>query len=299
MMTMVTQPGNLKIIERHPLIGAEVRGIDLNRPIDDATYEALSAAWMKHLLLIFPEQSISDEAHIAFGRRFGDLEIHPSLAHRSSRNKEIYRVSNVDESGNIIPPKETSWQYLSQSWRWHTDSSFREVPSKGSILHGIEVTNAGGNTLFSNLYAAYDALDAATKARIEGLKVIHDHDYILSLSPELAKKQDKGKYDELPPVVHPLVQVHPVTGRRCLLLSPHTMVNIEGFEAADGRKLLDELIAHATNERFVYRHVWAKDDIIMWDNRCTMHSVEPFDNVNIRRIMHRVTLVGENRPIPA
>jgi alpha-ketoglutarate-dependent taurine dioxygenase len=294
-----TSAGRLQVTKRHPLIGTEVRGVDLTAPLDDATYEALHALWMRDLMLIFPGQAITDAQHIAFGRRFGDLEIHPSLAHRSSANPEIYRVSNVDEQGRIIPPKETAWQYLSQSWRWHTDSSFREIPSKGSILHGIEITNAGGNTLFANMYAAYDALDEATRERIAGLWVVHDHDYILSLSPELAKKQDKGTYDELPPVRHPLVQVHPVTGRRSLFLSPHTMAAVEGMAAAEGRALLDELIAHATEGRFVYRHVWAPDDVIMWDNRCTMHAVEPFDNVNIRRIMHRVTLVGENAPIPA
>jgi taurine dioxygenase len=281
---------------RHPLIGAEVRGVDLSRPINSETLAALNAAWMEHLLLIFPNQAISDEAHIAFGRLFGELEIHPSLAHRSSSNKEIYRVSNVDEAGNFIAPKETSWQYLSQSWRWHTDSSFREVPSKGSILHGIETTNQGGDTLFANMYAAYEALDDEMKGRVLGLRVIHDHDYILSLSPELAKKEDKGTYDLLPPVTHPVVQVHPVTKRRCLFLSPHTMVNIAGMPNREGRDLLDRLIEHATSDRFVYRHVWKNDDIIMWDNRCTMHSVEPFDNVSIRRIMHRVTLVGESRP---
>ena len=167
------------------------------------------------------------------------------------------------------------------------------------ILHGIEITNAGGNTLFANMYAAYDALDEVMKDRIEGLRVVHDHDYILSLSPELQKKKDRGTYDELPPVTHPLVQVHPVTQRRSLFLSPHTMARVEGLEEGEGRALLDELIAHATEQEFVYRHVWAKDDVIMWDNRCTMHSVEPYDNVNIRRIMHRVTLVGENKPIPA
>ncbi|MGI9409274.1 MAG: TauD/TfdA dioxygenase family protein [Hyphomicrobiaceae bacterium] len=289
----------LKITKRHPTIGAEIRGIDLAVQIDEKTIEALNDAWMEHPLLIFPDQDISDGAHVAFGRRFGALEIHPSLAHRASQHKEIYRVSNVDEQGDIIPPKETSWQYLKQSWRWHTDSSFREVPSKGSILHGIETTNAGGDTLFANMYAAYDALDDDTKERIEDLWVIHDHDYILSLSPELSQKQDKGTYDELPPVRHPLVQIHPVTRKRCLLLSPHTMVNVVGMEKASGRALLDRLIAHATQDQFVYRHVWTPHDIIMWDNRCTMHSVEPFDNVNIRRIMHRVTLVGENRPIPA
>lgn len=285
--------------QRHPLIGAEVRGVDLPRPLDPATQRLVHDLWMQHLVLVFPEQPITDEQHIAFGRHFGELEVHVSVAHRSTRNVEIYRVSNVDEAGNIIPPKETAWQYINLSWLWHTDSSFRQVPSKGSILHGLEVTNAGGHTLFANMYAAYQDLSATMKRRIEGLWVIHDHDHILSLSPELSMKQDKGRFDALPPVRHPLVQVHPVTRRRCLLLSPHTMVNVEGMVPAEGRGLLDELIAHAIQEKYVYRHIWAKDDVIMWDNRCTMHSVEPFDNAHVRRVMHRVTLVGEGRPTPA
>ena len=292
-------PDRIEVARRHPLIGAEVLGLDLSRPLDAATARQIHDLWMEHLLLVFPNQPISDEQHIAFARNFGALEIHPSLAHRSSRNKEIYRVSNVDEGGGIIPPTETAWQYLNQSWLWHTDSSFREVPSKGSILHGIEITNQGGNTRYANMYAAYEALTSEMKARIEGLWVIHDHDFIISLSPELSKKRDRGAYENLPPVRHPLVQVHPVTDRRSLFLSPHTMAGIDGMEPAAGRALLDELIALATEERFVYRHVWARDDIIMWDNRCTMHSVEPFDNVNIRRIMHRVTLAGEEPPLPA
>jgi alpha-ketoglutarate-dependent taurine dioxygenase len=291
--------GRLRVRERHPLIGAEVGGLDLAEPLDPQTFDALHALWMRHQVLIFPGQSITDEAHIEFGRRFGELEIHPSLAHRSSRNREIYRVSNVDEAGNIIPAKETAWQYINLSWLWHTDSSFREIPSKGSILHGIETTNEGGNTRFANMAAAYEDLDESMRRRIEGLRVVHDHDFIIKQSKELSAKADKGRYDALPPVIHPLVQVHPVTRRRSLFLSPHTMVGIEGMPHDAGRALLDELIAHAIQPRYVYRHVWSPDDVIMWDNRCTMHSVEPFDNVRVRRIMHRVTLVGEGPPIAA
>ena len=294
-----TTPGGKHIRRRHALLGAEVRGIDLSQPLDEATLAELHALWMGHLVLIFPDQAISDEQHIAFARHFGELEIHPSLAHRSSRNKEIYRVSNVDESGNIIPPKDTAWQYINLSWLWHTDSSFREVPSKGSILHGIETTTAGGNTLFANMYAAYDDLDTDIRQRIEGLIVIHAHDVVIRQSKELSAKQDKGRYDELPPVRHPLVQVHPVTGRRSLFLSPHTMECIDGMADADSRALLDDLIAHAIQPKYVYRHIWSNDDVIMWDNRCTMHSVEPFDNAAVRRVMHRVTLVGEGPPIAA
>ena len=275
-----------------------ILGIDLTAPLQHEVLDALNEAWMEYLVLVFPNQRITDEQHIAFGRNFGALEEHPSHAHRSSRNKEIYRVSNVDETGQIIPSKETAWQYINLSWLWHTDSSFREVPSKGSILHGIQTTNEGGNTRYANMYAAYEGLAEATKQRIDGLWVIHHHDFIIKQSAELSAKQDKGDFDALLPVRHPLVQVHPVTGQRSLFLSPHTMVGIEGMSGEVGRALLDELIAHATQSDYVYTHVWSDDDVLMWDNRCTMHSVEPFDNENIPRIMHRVTLVGENHPIP-
>ena len=266
--------------------------------LDRDALDALHTLWMKYLVLVFSDQRITDEQHITFGRNFGDLEEHPSRAHRSSRNTEIYRVSNVDEAGNIIHQKETAWQYINLSWLWHTDSSFRENPSKGSILHGIQTTNKGGHTRYANMYAAYEGLSKDARQRIDGLWVIHDHDFIIKQSEELSKKKDKGDYEALPPVRHPLVQVHPVTGRRSLFLSPHTMVGIEGMTDVVGRELLDELIAHTTEPKYVYTHVWTDDDVLMWDNRCTMHSVEPFDNVNIPRVMHRVTLVGKNCPIP-
>ena len=281
----------------HPTIGAKVQGIDLSILSDDNISE-INNLWLKYLILLFPNQDISDEDHIKFGRKFGQLEKHPSLSHRSSKNPEIYRVSNVSEEGKIIPSKNTSWQYLKQSWLWHTDSSFREIPSKGSILHGISTTRKGGSTYFANMYEAYNDLDDTTKESINNLWVIHDHDYIINLSSELKSKQNKGSYEELPPVKHPLVQTHPVTRKKSLFLSPHTMVNIDGFNEIDGRKLLDELIDHSVQSKYVYKHEWTDNDIIMWDNRCTMHSVEPFDNNTIKRIMHRVTLVGENKPIP-
>ena len=281
----------------HPTIGAKVQGIDLSILSSD-NISKINDLWLKYLILLFPNQDISDEDHIKFGRKFGQLEKHPSLSHRSSKNPEIYRVSNVSEEGKIIPSKNTSWQYLKQSWLWHTDSSFREIPSKGSILHGISTTKKGGSTYFANMYEAYNDLDENTKESINNLWVIHDHDYIINLSSELKSKQNKGSYEHLPPVKHPLVQIHPVTRKKSLFLSPHTMVNIDGFNEIEGRKLLDELIDHSVQSKYVYKHEWNDNDIIMWDNRCTMHSVEPFDNNTIKRIMHRVTLVGENKPIP-
>jgi alpha-ketoglutarate-dependent taurine dioxygenase len=222
----------ITITRRHPLIGAEIRGTDLRR-IDDHTFRRICDAWLEHLLLVFPEQDVTDEEQIAFGRRFGALEIHPSREHRSSRHPEIYRVSNVDERGNIMPQESKSWRYMSLTWLWHTDSSFREVPSTGSILHGIEVPPEGGDTLFANMYAAYEALSDEMKERIWGLRVAHSHDQVLSHDQELKKSSED--YTRLPLVHHPLVRRHPVTGRLSLFLSPHTMAVVEGLMEDEGR----------------------------------------------------------------
>ena len=282
----------------HENIGISIEGIDLSN-LDNDTFQKIKKLWLEYLVIVFPNQNISDEDHIKFGKRFGKLEVHPSLSHRSSKNPEIYRVSNVDENGDIIPNKETSWQYLKQSWLWHTDSSFRKIPSNGSILHGISTTNKGGNTLFANMYKAYEDLEESMKQKIKNLKVVHDHDFIISLSDELSKRKNKGNYDKLDPVIHPLVRKHPSTKKSSLFLSPHTMVKIHDYDDSAGRELLDFLIEHSIQSKYVYKHIWNNDDIVMWDNRCTMHSVEPFDNNTIKRIMHRVTLVGDQKPIMA
>jgi len=288
----------MKIKQVHKNIGISIDDINLS-DLDEITLKKIKKLWLENLIIIFPNQNISDEDHITFGKKFGELEVHPSLSHRSSKYPEIYRVSNVDEEGKIIPNKETSWQYLKQSWLWHTDSSFRKIPSNGSILHGISTTNEGGNTLFANMYKAYEDLDVSMKQKIKKLKVVHDHDFIISLSEELSKRENKGNYDKLEPVIHPLVRRHPSTKRPSLFLSPHTMVKIVDYNENEGRELLDFLIEHSIQQKYVYKHIWNNNDIVMWDNRCTMHSVEPFDNNTIKRIMHRVTLVGDQKPIMA
>lgn len=272
--------------------------IDLARDFSDGEIRDLHALWMQYPLLVFRGQAITDAQQIAFARRFGELEIHPAKEHRSSRHPEIYRVSNVDEAGNLLPPASAGAKYMSLTRLWHSDSSFREVPSKGSILHGIEVVQGAGQTLFCDLTAVYDALDEAMQRRIQGLRVIHSHDNILSFVDGL-KEVAGQKYEHLPPVTHPLVRRHPVTGRRSLFISPHTMEGIEGMGEREGRALLDELTAFAIQDRFVYRHEWQKDDIIMWDNRCLMHAVMPYDANRVRRIMHRTTIVGDEPVIAA
>jgi alpha-ketoglutarate-dependent taurine dioxygenase len=286
-----------EISPRREGFAATIGRFDLSRNLDIITFARLHRAWMNNPVLVFPDQTITDAQQITFANRFGDLEIHPSLAHRSSTYPQVYRVSNVDEAGRIMPPKSAEWQYLELTWLWHTDSSFRPIPSMGSILHGIEIPSEGGDTLFADMTAAYEALPNEERERARALRVVHDHDHIISLSQGLSARRDKGRYEDLPPVSHPLVRRHPITGRRSLMLSPHTMSGVEYMGDAEGRALLDALIAHATEDRFVYRHQWQKDDVLMWDNRCTMHAVLPYDSASQRRIMHRTTIVGDAAPV--
>ncbi len=294
----VTAPNNEITVERrHPLIGAEVLGVDLARADDDAC-NRIREIWMRHPLLVFPDQPISDAEQIAFAKHFGALEVHPSVEHRSSRHPEIYRVANVDEAGRLLPADKPAAKYLGLTWLWHTDSSFRAVPSLGSVLHGIEVPAEGGDTLFANMYAVYDALPAEMRRRLAQLRAVHSHDYVMSLTDGLAPADD-DHFTQLDAVSHPLIRRHPVTGRRSLFISPHTMAGIEGMPDSEARALFDDLIAFATRDSFVYRHKWRPHDVIMWDNRCTMHAVMPYDAANARRVMHRTTIVGDGPVLPA
>lgn len=295
-MSVAARDMEITVRQRHPLIGVEVRGVDLARADDDVGAQ-IHQIWMRHPLLIFPDQPVSDAEQIAFATRFGALEIHPSVEHRSSRHPEIYRVANVDEAGELLPADEPAAKYLGLTRLWHTDSSFRAVPSLGSVLHGIEVPAEGGDTLFANMYAVHDALPPEMRKRLARLRAVHSHDHVMSLTDGLAPADD-NHFMQLDAVSHPLIRRHPVTGRRSLFISPHTMAGIEGMPDGKARVLLDELTAFATQDRFVYRHKWRPHDVIMWDNRCTMHAVMPYDAANVRRIMHRTTIVGDGPVLP-
>jgi taurine dioxygenase len=271
---------------------------DLSREWSQDEIRELHEVWMRHPLLVFPRQRITDAQQIAFAQRFGKLEIHPAREHRSSAHPEIYRVSNVDEAGNFLPSASAGAKYMSLTRLWHSDSSFREVPSNASILHGIEIVKGAGQTLFCNLTEVYAALGESMQRYISGLRVVHSHENILTFVDGL--KQIAGqKYEHLPPVTHPLVRRHPVTGRPSLFISPHTMEGIVGMDPIESERLLDALTAFAIQDHFVYRHEWERDDVIMWDNRCLMHAVMPYDADRERRIMHRTTIVGDGPVLAA
>ncbi len=280
----------LSVRQAHPALGAEVRGIDISLGLDDATAKAVHDAWMQHLVLIFPGQAISDEAHVAFTCRFGEPEIFHQNIIKSQRMPEIFRLANVDEDGHLMPPAHPTLAQIAQAQRWHTDSSYRTVPAMGSILHGIEITREGGETCFINMYRVYDALPDGLRRQIEGRKARHNFEH-LHTAGGLKPLTDEERAS-MPPVWQPMVRRHPVTGRKSLYVSPIYNDGIEGMGDAETMALIGELVAFASQPQFVYRHKWTPDDIVMWDNRCTMHLVTPHDPSE-RRVMHRTTIIGD------
>jgi len=286
---------DLKIQTLHPALGAEVVGLDLAESMDDETFQAIRDAWMKHLVLAFPNQTLSDEQQITFSQRFGALEEHHQDIIKSRSSPQIFRVSNVNDEGNMMPSDHPSVAQISLAQRWHTDSSYRAVPSMGSILRGIEVTKEGGETCFSNMYMVYDALNPATKRRITGCRARHDFGHLTKLAP--VKPLTESERQAMPPVWQPMVRKHPWTGRPSLFISPIYNDAIEGMNDDEAAELLTELTKFAGREEFVYRHRWTQGDVVMWDNRCTMHRVTPYD-LNLRRVMHRNTVVGDG-PVAA
>ena len=282
---------------RHPALGAEVSGVDMRLPIDAETVQAVTDAWMKHLVLVFPNQRISDAEHVAFTRHFGEPEIfHQTSLHlRSDRVREIFLVSNVDETGRLMAPGEPSQRQLSSSQQWHTDSSYRPMPSAGSLLHGIEISRTGGVTQFINMCMVYDELPESLRRQVEGRKARHDFGMLSRLvgSPPPTPEECAA----MPPVWHPMVRRHPVTGRKSLYVSSIYNDAIEEMEDDAARRLVEELTEFAAQSKYMYRHVWEPHDVLMWDNRCTVHAVTPHDPME-RRVMHRTTIVGRE-PVTA
>ena len=282
----------ITVIPRHPALGAEIRGVDLRRPMDEATRAAVYDAWMKHLVVVFPDQKITDQEHVAFTRHFGEPEIfHQTSLHlRSDRVREIFLVSNVDENGRLLKPSDSGQKQLSSARQWHTDSSYRPMPSMGSLLHGIEISRTGGITQFINMYMVHDELPERLKKQVEGRKARHDFGMLHRLvgNPPPSKSEQAA----MPPVWHPMVRRHPVTGRKSLFVSSIYNDQIEGLDERAAHRLIEELSEFAAQPKYMYRHEWAPHDVLMWDNRCTVHAVTPHDPAE-RRVMHRTTIVGK------
>ncbi len=281
----------LDIVPNKAVLGAEVRGIDL-KSLDDAQFAAFERAWHQHEVLLVRGQTLSDQDLVAFSRRFGDLDWAP--VQETGRRfvegiPEIYIVSNVKLNGEPIG------SLGSGEAVWHTDMSYLDVPPMASMLYALEIPPVGGNTSFCSMYAIYDALPAALKNRIADLKIKHDGTYNSGgyLRQGVTPTDDPRTS---PGAVHPLVCTHPDTGRQMLYLGRRRNAYLLGLELSESEALLDDLWAYVDRPEFSWEHVWQVGDLVMWDNRCTMHRRDPFDD-SARRIMHRTQIKGSARPV--
>jgi len=267
-------------------LGAEIRGVDLRRLRDEA-FAAIHRAWLNNLVLLFRGQELTDTELIAFSRRFGELDLAPiqETGRRFVEGlPELYVVSNVLENGEPIGSLGNGEAV------WHTDMSYLPDPPKASMLYALEVPPAGGNTEFVNMYSVYAALPEELKRDIAGLRIKHDGTYNSGgyVRQGVTPTDDPR---ESPGVFHPLVCTHPETGRRMLYLGRRRNAYIEGFQLAESEALLDALWAYTARAEFAWHNVWRVGDLVLWDNRCTMHRREAFDPA-ARRVMHRTQIKG-------
>jgi len=280
----------LAVIPTGKALGAEIQGVDL-QTLEADDFARIYRGWLDHSVLLFRGQTLDDDDLIAFSERFGDLDWAP--VQESGRrfvegHPEIYVVSNVMENGAPIGSLGAG------EATWHTDMSYLQDPPKASILYALEVPPSGGNTYFNSMYRAYEFLPDAVKKRIEGKTLKHDATY----NSGGYVRQGVAAIDDpvtSPGTYHPLVCTHPETKRRVLYLGRRRNAYIEGLSLAESESLLDELWMYANREELEWHNEWRVGDLVLWDNRCTMHRRDPFD-ASSRRVMHRTQIKGETRP---
>ena len=269
---------------------AEISGLDLAQPLRPADRDAIEAAINRHAIVVFHDQKLTNEQQIDFARYFGPIAApaqkarHTGVRHRIA-SSDIADISNLDGDGNVLEANSKRRLDWLANRLWHTDASFRAVPGALSMLYAHVVPDEGGETEFADLRAAYDALPKKTHAQIDDL--IAEHSIWHSRGQLAVTRYTPEELASLPPVPQRVVRTHPGSGRKTLYLAAHAS-HIFGMPIADGRLLLMDLIEHATQARFVHRHTWKQGDLVIWDNRCTMHRARPFDTSKVRDL-RRVT----------
>jgi len=269
--------------------GAEVTGVDLRTLHDPSELEAVREAMDRFAVLVFRAQQLSDAEQLAFAERF-DGKLHTKtgsavLGRNRFGNEALTDISNVDENGEVMPAGDRRRMYGLGNRLWHTDASFEDPPGRYSMLHARVLPPVEADTEFADMRAAYDELDDATKAKLEGLQVHHSIAYSRETLGFEFSEEERAR---LKGAVHPLVRTNPRTARRSLYLASHAS-HVVGWPVPDGRLLLRDLTEHATQPRFVYRHSWRAADLVIWDNLATMHRARPFDDSAHRRELRRVT----------
>ncbi|ARP85541.1 TauD/TfdA dioxygenase family protein [Bordetella genomosp. 9] len=269
-------------------LGAEVLGLDLSLPLSDADFRRIHRAHLDHHVLIFRDQRITPQQQVDFSRRFGPLQIHVLRNFQLPGHPEVLVVSNIKENGQPIGLGDAGAF-------WHSDLSYKEKPSMGSLLHAQELPADGGDTLFANQHAAYEGLPQALKRALDGKRA--EHSYLAKYEelrarspwrPPLTQKQ----IEEVRPVVHPVVRTHPETGRKALFVNEHFTTRILGIPEDESRDLLAELFKLSVQPQYLYTHVWQPGDMVFWDNRSVMHLAGGTPD-HLRRKLYRTTIEGD------
>jgi alpha-ketoglutarate-dependent 2,4-dichlorophenoxyacetate dioxygenase len=273
-----------------PTFAAEIGDIDLSKPLDPSEVSEVKNAFTKYAVLIFPDQHLSQDQHLDFAKYFGPLETTIALFRKDTKlrvRQEFADVSNLDPENQVWGKDSRQRTFQMGNRLWHTDSSFKRLPARASLLYARTIPPIGGHTEFADERAAYDALPEDTKCRIDSLIVEH------SIFTSRARLGFSNFSDEerqgMPPVPQVLVRTIPESGRKSLYLASHAG-RIFGMPEPEGRALIEELVAHATQRQFVYTHRWRVHDLIIWDNRCTMHRGTDFDDLRWKRDMQRATV---------
>src|SRR5262245_36075963 len=263
-----------------PALRAEIVGVDLGQEIDDRTFAQIRDAWHEHLVILLRDQELSEDDQVRFAGKFGP----PAVIHTRQfvrNHPAVMLISNIREDGKLIGALPDGEMHF------HTDQCHQERPAMASMLYAIDVPRAGGNTLFANGYKAYETLPDALKLRIAGRKALNAYDYETA-----AMKRGTRLADGVPSCVHPVVRTHPATGRKALYVNRLMTVWIEGLPAQESDDLLAMLFDHQERREFTYEHIWRAGDLVIWDNRCTLHARTDF-SPDERRLMRRVTILGE------
>ena len=279
------------------IFAAEITNVDLTRPLDDATFAEVENAFETYSVLVFPKQNLTDESQIAFSSRFGALETTQGHIANNFQVKQISEISNLDPNGNLMKADDPRIVYRLGQRNWHSDSSFKRVPAKASLLHARRLPPIGdnggnecGQTQFASLRAAYDALPEARKREIENMAAIHHYAYSRrNTGIQLTNTEEDKRF---PPVPQAMVRANPKNGRKALYVGSHAS-HIRELPEEQGRALLAELLEHATQEGFTYMHHWQVGDLVMYDNRAALHRARPYAITEHARILHRTTVAGE------
>jgi taurine dioxygenase len=277
---------DIEVVPLSDALGAEIRGLDLTRDIDDATFAVVEKAWHDNLILLFREQALSEDDQVRFARRFGALQGRPRPAAMRAesgevRHPEIMLVSNIRKDGKLIGSLPDG------EMQFHSDMCYIETPAKGTFLYAIEIPSAGGDTLFLNTYKAYESLPADIKAKIDGANALN-----VFLYGSTSREGNKPDFSVHPNYVHPMVRTHPDTRRKALFINRLMTWSIEGMDEAESTALLDRLFDHMEKPEFIYGHKWRVGDLLLWDNRCTLHARTDFSDQE-RRLLRRVVIQGD------